>query len=344
MSIQIRRADLISERIALVEMFRRYLHPKYDLEKFEWLYCRGPYGPARAWVACDQSTGEIIGAASAFPRKVHFNGELKLGLVLGDFCVAERYRTLGISLRLQRACLAAIDEDTVDFVYDFPSPSMMAVYKRIGIPQTGSLVRWAKLLRVEPRLRAISHSDNVAKGLGFLANPLLTLLHRDGGQNGYDTIVRQALCDDEFTSFDLQFRSRTCVRTLRSAGYLNWRYLQSPASTYEILEARRNRALIGYVVYTRDPNDANIVDLSCIEEHAVVRHLLSSAVERLRLLGASTVNLIASDAHPWSALFRRSGFHKRENSPIVVHSRAATSFSTAEFARGWHIMGGERES
>jgi hypothetical protein len=344
MSIQIRRADLISERIALVEMFRRYLQPKYDLEKFEWLYFRGPYGPARAWIACDQSTGEIIGAASAFPRKVHFNGELKLGLVLGDFCVAERYRTLGISLRLQRACLAAIDEDAVDFVYDFPSPSMMAVYKRIGIPQTGSLVRWAKLLRVEPRLRTIFHSDHVARGLGFVANPLLMLLQRDGGQNGYDTIVRRDLCDDEFTDFDLQLRSRTCVRTFRSAGYLNWRYLQNPASTYEILEARRNRALIGYVVYTRDPNDANIVDLSCVEEYNVVRHLLSSAVERLRFLGASSVNLIASDVHAWSGLFRRSGFHKREDSPIVVLSRAAALFSAAEFARGWQIMGGERES
>lgn len=344
MSIQIRRADLISERIALVEMFRRYLQPKYDLEKFEWLYCRGPYGPARAWIACDQSTGEIIGAASAFPRKVHFNGELKLGLVLGDFCVAERYRTLGISLRLQRACLAAIDEDAVDFVYDFPSPSMMAVYKRIGIPQTGSLVRWAKLLRVEPRLRTIFHSDHVAKGLGFLANPLLTLLHRDRRQNGYNTIVRQGPCDEEFTSFDLQLQDRTCVRTSRSASYLNWRYLQNPASTYELLEARRNRTLIGYVVYTRDPNDATIVDLSCIEGHAAVAHLLSSAVERLRFLGASTVNLIANEVHAWSGLFRRSGFHKREDSPIIVLSRAAASLSAAEFARGWQIMGGERES
>jgi hypothetical protein len=344
MSIQIRRADLISERIALVEMFRRYLQPKYDLERFEWLYCRGPYGPARAWIARDQSTGEIIGAASAFPRKVRCNGALKLGLVLGDFCVAERYRTLGISLQLQRACLAAVDEEAVEFVYDFPSLSMMAVYKRIGIAQTGSLVRWTKLLRVEPRLRTIFHSDYVAKGLGFIANPLLTLLHRDGSQNGYNTLIRQGPCDDEFTSFDLQFHDRTSVRTDRSASYLNWRYLQNPCSTHELLEIRRNRELIGYVVYTRDPNDANIVDLNCIEEQTAVGHLLSGAVGRLRFLGASKVNLVASDGHTWSGLFKRSGFHKRENSPIVVHSRAATSFSAAEFARGWQIMGGERES
>jgi hypothetical protein len=185
-------------------MFRRYLQPKYDLERFDWLYCRGPHGPAKAWIACDQSTGEIIGAAAAFPRKVHFNGALKLGLVLGDFCVADRFRTLGISLLLQRACLAAVNEDAVEFVYDFPSPSMMAVYKRIGIPQAGTLVRWAKPLRVEAKLRAIFHSDHVAKALGFVANPLLALPHRAGGQNGYDTVIRQSPCDHEFTSFDLQ--------------------------------------------------------------------------------------------------------------------------------------------
>ena len=344
MSIQVQRIDIASQRIALVDLFRRYLHPKYDLEKFEWLYCRNPYGPARAWVASDQSTGELIGAAAAFPRKVIFRGAAKLALVLGDFCVAERYRTLGISLQLQRACLAAVNEDAVEFVYDFPSVSMMAVYKRIGIPQAGTLVRWTKPLRVETRLRAVFHSDYLAKGLGFLVNPVLAGIQRRGGQQVYDTLVRKSPCDGEFTNFDLQFQNQTSVRTSRSASYLNWRYLQNPASNYELLEARHDGALVGYIVYTADPNDANIVDLSCIEENGVVGHLLSGAVERLRLLGASTVNLTASDVHAWSPLFKRSGFHKRENSPVIIHARASNPFSATEFGSGWQIMGGDRES
>jgi len=180
--------------------------------------------------------------------------------------------------------------------------------------------------------------------LGFLVNPVLAGVQRRGGQQVYDTLVRQSPCDGEFTSFDLQFQNQTSVRTSRSASYLNWRYLQKPASNYELLEARRDGALIGYVVYTAAANDANIVDLSCIEENGVVGHLLSRAVERLRLLGASTVNLTASDAHAWSPLFKRSGFHKRENSPVIIHARASNPFSATEFGSGWQIMGGDRES
>jgi len=82
-----------------------------------------------------------------------FDGKEKRGWVLGDFCFGERFRSLGPALQLQRACLESLAQEPNAFTYDFPSQSMMAIYKRIGIAQSGSLVRWPSLLKRKAKLK-----------------------------------------------------------------------------------------------------------------------------------------------------------------------------------------------
>jgi hypothetical protein len=345
MSIRVRRSDsLNSDRDLYITLFRRHLAPDYAEERFDWLYQRGPHGPAFAWIASDDASGESIGAAAAFPRRVYWNGQEKLGFVFGDFCMNEQFRSLGPSLQLQRACVATALQAPSEFFYDFPSAGMMAVYKRLGFAQTTALVRWVKLLHVEAKLQPVVRSKTIAKAAGIVADAILSQTGWRGEENSCDLQPLQGLCAEEFTQFDERVRTREGIQTVRSASYLNWRYLDPAAPLHQILTARREGLLVGYVIYSSAGNEGHIVDLNALDEPAVIARLLAGAVQNLAASGISSVNLHAADVHPWSAILQRAGFRKREHSPIVAGSRPVGDVPSPFFQYMWYAMSGERDS
>jgi hypothetical protein len=343
MPLQIRRAELEGDRSEIIGLIRRYLAPTSDERRFAWLYCDSPHGIARAWLACDETSGTAVGMAAAFPRQMYFDGDKRIGLVLGDFCMSEKYRSIGPALSLQRACLEGIGEVPFAFCYDFPSLSMMAIYKRLGIQQTGRLVRWAKPLRAERKLESIVRVKPVAKGLGAVANLALAYRGWEGGSNVCDLVLQGGPCGEDFNAFDREMCWRRGIFTARTADYLNWRYIANPIVSHEILQARRAGALIGYAVFTRNGEQAGIVDLDAIEEPAVVAKLLAGVVALVRKDGVAVVSLVAGNSHPYSAVFERAGFRQREASPVVVFTPPGSSGRSATFA-ALRLMQGERDS
>lgn len=221
---------------------------------------------------------------------------------------------------------------------------MMAIYKRLGIQQSGELVRWAKPLRAEKKVFSAVRSKTIARGLGLVANPLLARRGWAGDKNSCELILQEGPCGPEFSQLDQEISVGDGIRTSRSAQYLNWRYLAAPGARHEILTARRSGKLIGYVVSAASSDDARIVDLCSIDEPGVTGRLLFGAVERLRSQGAGSASLNAGNAHPWNALFERAGFRRREASPIVVVVPPGSPISSTAFEHNWFVMQGERDS
>ncbi|MGA2482972.1 MAG: hypothetical protein ABSF92_07640 [Candidatus Acidiferrales bacterium] len=263
--------------------------------------------------------------------------------VLGDFCLEEKCRSLGPALQLQRACLEAV-ASPFEFCYDFPSKSMMAVYKRLGVQQIGTLVRWAKPLRVDRQIEKVVRSRIVARGLGAVASVALTRLGWKGERSACELVLHEGSCGEEFSVLDQQLRTQLGVRTVCAAEFLNWRYHAQPNTAHQILKAYRAGTLIGYVIFTRVAADGMIEDMLSVEEPAVIARLLNGAVDLLRQRGVRTVSLNAGDAHPWSGVFARAGFRRREGAPIVVYTRPGGSISLSAFQRDWCVMKNERDS
>ncbi len=338
MSFGIRRAGLESERAELIELLQRCLTPKFDARRFEWLYCRNPHGKAHAWVAYEKKSNTIVGAAAAFPRKVYVDGKEELACVLGDFCMDKRYRSLGPALQLQRTCLEASSGAPFVFCYDFPSASMMAIYKRLGMEQRGNLLRFARPLRADRRIRQVVKSRWLARGL---AAPLNLVLGR--GQRrarlACESILHAGPCGEEFTALDRALRARTGTATVRTAEYLNWRYLGHPSVKYEILKAQRGQELVGYAVFAHQGDDASIADLSTIGQSDTVVPLLLGVTDLLRRRGVVTISMSADEQHPWRAEFESAGFRPREAAPIVTCARAGYPIPGGK----WYLMQGERD-
>jgi len=343
MAIQIRCAALESDREELIELFRRYLTPQSDAHRFQWLYRSSPYGPAWVWVACEGMKGAIVGAAAAFPRKMYFDGKEKMSWVLGDFCLEKKYRSLGPALQLQRACLQVANMPPFEFCYDFPSESMMAVYKRLGVQRIGTLVRWAKLLRAERKLEPLVKSKSLARGIGAGVNGILARRGWRGQDESCELAVHHGPCGEEFSALDQAMRMRPGIFSVRTAEYLNWRYLAHPGTKHEILAAQRSGELIGYAVFNQRGEDGNIVDICSMEEPGVIARLIAGVTDVLTPRGVATISMNAGDAHPWGSVFERAGFRRREAAPVVVFPTPASS-RFANSWQSWFLMQGERDS
>lgn len=346
MNIAIHQADLKLEAKQVIDVLFRYLTPLSDERRFNWLYLSNPHGQAQVWAAINKQDGAMIGMASAFPRRVSIGKREEVCWVLGDFCVSEDHRTLGPAVQLQRACLAGIDAGEAAFCYDFPSQSMMAVYKRLRIDQWSRMLRLAKPLRVDRKVSELVSNRTVARGLSAVGNLLLAFsTSPPKGSEALTISLHEGACGEEFSILDRHLVGQYGVRGQRSAEYLNWRYLANPLYHYELLTARRDNALLAYAVFTHMQEDATLVDLFGVNDPATLNALVNALISLLRERGVMTVSVSMVESHPWAALLRQLGFKERESVPIVVYGPPSSPVERRILSeKGWFLMQGDRDS
>src|ERR1700733_8629357 len=154
MTVSVREANLIADGPVLTDLARRYLAGHACETRFQWLYRENPFGQAQAWIARENSD-KALGMAAVFPRRMYCNGNVITGCVLGDLCVSPEYRSLGPALQLQRACLASARSGSFALAYDFPSTTMLAVYRHLGVQPACTSTRSVKALRAETYARGL---------------------------------------------------------------------------------------------------------------------------------------------------------------------------------------------
>ena len=343
--LTIREANLDGDARAMVTALQRHLNPALDRRRFEWLYRQNPAGPARSWIACESRTDEVVGVCAAFPRRVQMGSSIHDGWVLGDFCVAAKYRALGPALRLQRACLEELDRGRVAFCYDFPSVGMLSLYARLGIKPAGQVVRLAKPLRIDRKVRAAAGAT-AARWLSPVGNAWLALRARRSARDpDLDIRAHEGPCGADFSELAEQFGGRHGPSIQRTAEHLNWRYVEHPTRQYEIVTAHRRGRLRAYAVVTREGDDAILTDLFGDYEPRVIETLVHTVADRLRRSGVITLNAPVSDTHPLVPMLEALGFRPRQRAAIVVYVGPRPLRGAVELdASGWCLTDGDRES
>jgi hypothetical protein len=347
LSIEVREADLVSDRDALIEFLRQYLNPLSDQRRFDWLYLGNPWGVARAWLATESASREIVGMAAAFPRRFSVNRQTQHGWVLGDFCIHPARRSLGPALQIQRACLdgLGLGLEHGAIAYDFPSQGMLAIYRRLHTKPSLQITRLAKLLRAERYIGDRVGATVAARPLVTVANSLLRFRDRVVGKSGSYAIQKESKFSAEFTLLAGQAFQDTAIYVERQAEYLNWRYFDNPLRRHELLTARRNGQLAGYLVWSQNGEDAVIMDLLAAEATDVLPELLTEAFELLRRSNAAILSAPVSRSHPHYAILSRAGFHPRETCDVVTfgttksHDRSVTNWNDS-----WSLSDGDRDS
>jgi hypothetical protein len=341
----VRSAEVQGERTTLIAFLSKYLSPNADEARYEWLYCKNPEGKARVWVACELETGKVIGVSAAFPRRIHRGRDLVRGYILGDFCIHPDFRSLGPALALQRRSLEDLSMEGAGFVFDFPSTSMVAIYKRLRIQPRESSIRFAKPLRADRQIQKRVTNKAAGRTLAIAANAVLRL--RDAGlrrSNVWTIAEETSSCGEEFTHAFQQWAPRMGICAHRSADYLNWRFLQHPQRRYQILTARKDGRLRGYLIYHRAGEDATIVDLFA-EEDEISKAILVETIAIARRSGVNTLSAPFLQAQGSRQILEDCGFQPRESSPVVVLALPwEGNRQTDQGAGRWYLTHGDRES
>jgi len=345
MTISIVPANLESQSALIVETLRRCLTTRSDLERFDWLYINCPYGRARAWLVFDNNRAAVVGVAAAFPRRIYVGERDVTAWVFGDFCLDKDYRCLGPALELQKACLSVLDTEEYTFCYDFPSPNMAAVYKRIGFDVTARMLRLAKPLRVDRKIKEMT-KNSAARWLGItVGNTLLKIASpRGNAEESLELSLHTQVCGEEFTVLAQEQGAKFGICLQRSAEYLNWRYIDNPLVRHEIVTARKNGRLVGYVVWTQAGDDAFIVDLFCEQDAAIVRCLVAEIVFLAQERDAMSVSVWIEKSHPWRSLFVEIGFRLRESTPMMIIPSKSFAYKINGKPTGSYLMHGDRDS
>lgn len=342
--IYIREANIKDDAHVIENTLRRYLTPGENSERFKWLYTDGPHGSARTWLSI-LCSGEVIGSAAAFPRQVYVEGQEETAWVFGDFCLSERYRSLGPALQLQKACLNAVEAAGVNLWFDFPSASMSAVYRRLKISPSDNLLRLAKLLRVDREVAKIIPNTSAGNLIHSAANHLLAFRDRLSRHNSPAVYsLHKETFGEEFTRLASENHSRAGIVVKRDAEYLNWRYWRNPLYRHEILVARCKGNLVAYAIFLQSGMDATLVDLFCPGQLNILYGLLHWLVNYLRKRGALVLSAPITGSHPLAALLMRRGFRIRESSPVVMQNRRSTSQEQDGKRTSWLLMAGDRDS
>jgi len=328
-----RAADLRKDRQELVAFLHDNLTSDSNSARFDWLYAHGPFGEARAWIAADSVSGRTVGVAAAFPRQFWFETTERRVWVLGDFCISREARSLGPAIKLQRVCLASLNGDSW---YDFPSQSMMAIYKRLGTSQFLEQVRYAKLLRIDQKVESLAPGNPIASAIRFAGNTLLQLRFRPHIAKGVELSILDGPFTGEFDDLNLRVRTNR-IQGIRSSEFLNWRYRQHPFQKFVVAVAKRQSELLGYAVVSLQEGNGTLFDLNALEEEATVPSLLAYVEDILLQEGAHTISVPIPDGSGFHKYLRSAGFHPRERSPMVIHNGTAPP-------NNWLIQPADRDS
>jgi hypothetical protein len=277
------------------------------------------------------------------------------GCVLGDFCIHPDHRSLGPAVQLQRATLAGMQEAGFEIGYDFPSASMLGVYHRLGIRPRDLFVRMAKPLRANRRIGARVKSRIAARGASAVANAVLS--SRDVLLRPSDIAeieLHEGPCGREFTDLAERVGASlgNCIE--RSADYLNWRFMKHPRQHYELLAARVEGSLAGYLISGSEETGARIVDwfgaapdrpakagaANGRAAENVRRDLMIAAINHLREADFETISFPLLASSPWLRELESLGFRARESRPVMMLEGP----HAASPAGSWLLFDGDRES
>ena len=341
--VRIRQVDPSQEGAAIQGVLERNLVQAAGLKRLEWLYLGNPDGRALVWLAEDDE-GRAVGTSAAHPRRMRIGKEIVRALNLSDFAFDAAYRSLGPALKLLKATLEPVRNGDHAFSYDFPSQAMHALYRRMGGADLGAGERWVRPVDFKSIAKrtiggVVGRVVGAAGGVALRARDALAGIPR-----GIDVTPLEGEFGAEFDALDAKLAGMTAVAGVRDAAYLDWRYRQHAMFSHDVLCARRNGELLGFVVVRPGENGvALVLDLFAGEEDGVRRGLAAAAVDHARAGDAEALHVEVLAGSPAAKMFSKLGFVKRDEGAGPVPFSGPDGPAVLRHAANWWITGGDRD-
>lgn len=347
MSILIKQADLDKDKAVLISLLNENRRADTDERRYEWLYRQNPSGEAIGWIAVDEKDDKPVGFTVATPRLVRVKGKNIVCWNCGDFSIDKKYRSLGVAVKLRKMARDGVDTEVVPFLYAHPNDRMLVVHQRVGHPVMGQMVRYAKVIRLNRKIKELLKHNLLANIISGLVNPLFGLIGKEQWyKKGYEIEFGDNIeYGNEFDVFFDEVSQQYPVCVVRNAAYLNWRYSASPLYKMTTMMLRKNGILCGYLIYYyQEPDIVQVKDVF-YRDNDVAKHLLGILISKLRKQGVCTISIGLLSSNPFIEILRFFDFSQRaDTSSVIVYPNPSFEYAiVVKDAKNWFMMVGDRD-
>jgi GNAT superfamily N-acetyltransferase len=290
-----------ADRDELLELMRAVGRSHIDRAEFDWWFDRNPTG--RRVISIARADGRVVGMAAMSFFRTLLGGEERLVAVPVHVATEAPYRKQGVFSALELRNEAAAAAEGAPITITFPNAVSHRIFVRdLGWSDLPGRRLWARPLRASSISRYIAGQSSSAGGL----RPATSESRKYGGIR-IDPLARFPV------EVDALWRAQAGSQFVRDAGFLDWRYADSPRD-YRRFGAYRGSSLRGFAVlghtFKHGVSAGFVADLVAPDGAERVALLRRCAAE----LASGTDALIALVPRGQRRSFVRAGFlptHRR---------------------------------
>lgn len=306
----------------------------------EWLYAENPAGPPETYLLRWGTTP--VGVATVSPRLMHLNGIALTAGFLVDFVVAPEHRSFFPALLLQKEVLR-LTGNRYALLFGTPNPRSEAVVKRAGYRCVGRMVRFARVLKVEPylsRYLPLWVSTPVGAALD------LALAGWGGLRSSRGGSFRPEWRDSPGPDFDELWsicRESRILIGQRDAVFLRWRFGRTPYGCYRFLtlSSRSGGGLAAYAA-CRERDGAMHVEDFVVRPHAqgASAALWSALIAQASRNGLRSLSVAFMGSEGLRRELKAFGMVARSEEPVYAAWSASCDIEAAQ----WHLTGADQDA
>lgn len=318
---------------AIVAMFRSMLGDR-SIAEWEWLFLRGPGGPAMIGVL--ESEGRPVGSDAHIPVWGWVQGR-RVRLAIGcALMIHPEFRGQGGGEKLLKSFLAREQSADVNFgCVNEASGRLMKQHMPQG--DVGMVPQWVRRTTRDTKRFTLltSAAERLYGRLVSWPRPNVAVVELLELGTEVDELA------DESASF------APCIR-VRDATYLCWHWIEGPDQKWRFRAARdpdgRLRGLV--VIGARNEGDCRrgIVADVLVRDEQALRALLLDAWDRLLEDGCDSVTCVYQDPRPWARrALRRSGFRPGPGPIVACGPLSSAAGPIAGQLEAWYVTGGDTD-
>ncbi|MHC5209331.1 MAG: GNAT family N-acetyltransferase [Planctomycetota bacterium] len=339
-----------ADRDDQARLFNLCFRKDKSADTFAWKYERNPDGPAISRVATDPR-GQIVGGYSYMPRRFLADGRPVTLMQASDAMTDPDWRGKGIFTGLDDIVCEAAGAAGMPLVWAYSGRLSLKGFLRNG----WRLIGHAALVRRRYAARRSLLRLGRIGPFAALAAPLLDVVTgaRDRARLPLQRAADLVRIERFDTRVDALFEAcapRQGLVGVRSAAWLNWRYVDTPSRRQECFALMRGEALAGYLVAECVDGNAYLVDHLAADEEARAALLFAfTALGRQRGMEEASALLFTHNPalapllrQGWRAPGKRRPF--RDIFPFIVRA-CRTDAAEQDFTMTrWHLADGDRDA
>lgn len=284
----------------IVELYNSITGRNRTLDQHRWEWLHTPEGQGHIWVITEGAS-KIVGHHGLIPiRATYFGRSILLGKTENTI-IHPKYKGTGIYFLYERRFLREAKEK-FDILYTTSGEGTPAkLRKMLGYKPVGSHATYVKFTSFEAvrRYADVIFSSIIPNKLprcssivlfGVTFPFLIWHVHRNQRKLAPVRIQSDIAFDnvaDELDRFWLSNRRNYGITPERNSSFLRWRIASNPYCQYEILIARNNGDMVGYLIYRISKNripKGIVVDVVASRNDAtIINSLLYDYIRVLRL-------------------------------------------------------------